>query len=77
MYRLASDFAEEHGDDACDYAWRAVITFEAEGEQRPGLFLVPDAGDAGRYRQPPHRSRRHNHHSLAGFQRHVQTGEMR
>ncbi len=31
MYRLASDFAEEYGDEACDYAWRAVMSFEAEG----------------------------------------------
>jgi len=31
MYRLASDFAEEYGDEACDFAWRAVMSFEAEG----------------------------------------------
>ena len=38
MYRLASDFAEEHGDDACDYAYRAVISFEAEGEGERAYF---------------------------------------
>ena len=32
MVRLASDFADEHGADACDYAYRAVLSFEAEGE---------------------------------------------
>jgi hypothetical protein len=31
MYRLAADFAEEHGVHASDYAYRAVICFEAEG----------------------------------------------
>jgi hypothetical protein len=38
MYRLASDFAEEHGDEASDYAYRAVITFEAEGEDERAYF---------------------------------------
>lgn len=38
MYRLASDFAEEHGPDACDYAYRAVICFEAEGEGERAYF---------------------------------------
>jgi hypothetical protein len=38
MYRLASDFAEEHGSDACDYAYRAVISFEAEGEGERAYF---------------------------------------
>ena len=38
MYRLASDFAEEHGNDACDYAYRAVISFEAEGEGERAYF---------------------------------------
>jgi hypothetical protein len=38
MYRLASDFAEEHGSDACDYAYRAVISFEAEGQGERAYF---------------------------------------
>jgi len=38
MYRLASDFAEEHGNEACDYAYRAVICFEAEGEGERAYF---------------------------------------
>ena len=38
MYRLASDFAAEFGDDASDYAWRAVISFEAEGSSDRAYF---------------------------------------
>ena len=38
MYRLASDFAEEHGNDACDYAYRAVVSVEAEGEGERAYF---------------------------------------
>jgi hypothetical protein len=38
MLRLASDFAEEHGADACDYAYRAVLSFEAEGEGERAYF---------------------------------------
>jgi hypothetical protein len=38
MYRLASDFADEHGPDACDYAYRAVISFESEGEGERAYF---------------------------------------
>jgi hypothetical protein len=38
MVRLASDFAEEHGADACDYAYRAVLSFEAEGEGERAYF---------------------------------------
>ena len=38
MYRLASDFADEHGTQACDYAYRAVISFEAEGEGERAYF---------------------------------------
>ena len=38
MYRLASDFADEHGSDACDYAYRAVIAFEAEGQAERAYF---------------------------------------
>ena len=38
MVRLASDFADEHGADACDYAYRAVLSFEAEGEGERAYF---------------------------------------
>jgi hypothetical protein len=38
MYRLASDFADEHGNEACDYAYRAVVSFEAEGEGERAYF---------------------------------------
>jgi hypothetical protein len=30
--RLAADLAAEHGVVACDYARRAVVAFEADGE---------------------------------------------
>lgn len=29
---LAAELAEEHGNSACDYAWHAYLSFEAEGE---------------------------------------------
>lgn len=32
LYRLASDLAAEHGAQVCDYASRAVMTLEAEGQ---------------------------------------------
>lgn len=38
IMRLASDFADEHGDNACDYAYRAVVSFEAEGEGERAYF---------------------------------------
>ena len=38
IMRLASDFAEEHGADACDFAYRAVVSFEAEGEGERAYF---------------------------------------
>ena len=38
IMRLASDFAEEHGADACDYAYRAVVSFEREGEGERAYF---------------------------------------
>ena len=38
MVRLASDFADEHGADACDYAYRAILSFEAEGEGERAYF---------------------------------------
>ena len=41
ILRMASDFAEEHGADACDYAYRAVVSFEAEGEgERAYLWFL-------------------------------------
>lgn len=41
IMRLASDFAEEHGADACDFAYRAVVNFEAEGEaERAYLWFL-------------------------------------
>jgi hypothetical protein len=56
MYRLASDFAEEHGTDACDYAYRAVISFEAEGEGERAYFwflLLVMMGDIVSHRIDP------------------------
>lgn len=56
MYRLASDFAEEHGNDACDYAYRAVISFEAEGEGERAYFwflLLVMMGDIVSHRIDP------------------------
>ena len=38
LYRLASDLAEEHGPQACDYASRAVMTLEAEGQHDRAQF---------------------------------------
>lgn len=38
MYRLAADLVEEHGPVACDYARRAVISFESEGEPDRAKF---------------------------------------
>jgi hypothetical protein len=41
IVRLASDLAEEHGKDACDYAYRALVNFEAEGEgERAYLWFL-------------------------------------
>jgi hypothetical protein len=56
MYRLASDFAEEYGDDACDYAWRAVMSFEAEGAGERAYFwflLLVMLGDIAAHRIDP------------------------
>jgi hypothetical protein len=58
IMRLASDFAEEHGADACDYAYRAVVNFEAEGEgERAHLWflLLVMLGDIASYRLNPDR----------------------
>lgn len=38
LYRLASDLAAEHGAQACDYASRAVMTLEAEGNHERAQF---------------------------------------
>jgi hypothetical protein len=38
LYRLASDLADEHGPRACDYASRAVMTMEAEGNHDRARF---------------------------------------
>ena len=59
MYRLASDFAEEHGSEACDYAYRAVIAFEAEGQAERAYFwflLLVMMGDITSHRIDPDRS---------------------
>ena len=56
MYRLASDFAQEHGTDACDYAYRAVVSFEAEGEGDRAYFwflLLVMLGDIAAHRVDP------------------------
>ena len=56
MVRLASDFADEHGADACDYAYRAVMSFEAEGEGERAYFwflLLVMLGDIASHRLDP------------------------
>jgi hypothetical protein len=56
MFRLASDFAEEHGAKASDYAYRAVISFEAEGEGERAYFwflLLVMLGDIASKRIQP------------------------
>jgi hypothetical protein len=56
MFRLASDFAEEHGAKASDYAYRAVISFEAEGEDERAYFwflLLVMLGDIASKRIQP------------------------
>jgi hypothetical protein len=41
ILQMASAFAEEHGADACDYAYRAIVNFEAEGEgERAYLWFL-------------------------------------
>jgi hypothetical protein len=54
--RLASDFAEEHGADACDFAYRALVSFEAEGEGERAYFwflLLVMLGDITSHRLNP------------------------
>lgn len=56
MYRLASDFAVEFGDNASDYAYRAVVSFEAEGEGDRAYFwflLLVMLGDIAAHRIDP------------------------
>jgi len=56
MYRLAADFAEEHGANASDYAYRAVICFEAEGAGDRAYFwflLLVMLGDIASKRIQP------------------------
>ena len=58
LYRLASDLAEEHGSFAMDYARRAVILFEADGEldrARFWLTLCVFLGDIVERRLDPSR----------------------
>ena len=38
LYHLASDLAAEHGNAACDYASRAVMTLEADGSHERAQF---------------------------------------
>jgi hypothetical protein len=38
LYRLAGDLAAEHGAKASDYASRAVMTLEAEGNRERAQF---------------------------------------
>jgi hypothetical protein len=38
MCRLAADLAAEHGERARDYARRAVVSFESEGEAERARF---------------------------------------
>jgi hypothetical protein len=56
LYRLASDFADEHGEEASDYAYRAVISFEADGEGERAYFwflLLVMVGDIVSHRIDP------------------------
>ena len=56
LCRLASDFAEEHGADASDYAYRAVMRHEAQGEAERAYFwflLLVLIGDIRDHRIDP------------------------
>jgi len=56
LFRLATDFAEEHGPKASDYAYRAVISFEAEGACERAYFwflLLVMLGDIASNRIQP------------------------
>ncbi len=57
LYRLASELAAEHGADACDYASRAVMTLEAEGNHTRAQFwfvMLILLGDVISHRVDPH-----------------------
>ena len=57
LYRLASDLASEHGDAACDYASRAVMTLEAEGRHERAQFwfvMLVLLGDVISHRVDPY-----------------------
>ena len=54
--RLVSDFADEHGADACDFAYRALVSFESEGEGERAYFwflLLVMLGDIASHRLNP------------------------
>jgi hypothetical protein len=56
LYRLASDLADEHGPRACDYASRAVMTMEAEGNHERARFwfvMLVLLGDVVSHRVDP------------------------
>jgi hypothetical protein len=57
LYHLASDLAAEHGEAACDYASRAVMTLEAEGNHSRAQFwfvMLVLLGDVISHRVDPH-----------------------
>ncbi len=40
LCEMAAELAEEHGGTACDYAWRAYLSFREEGEdERAEMWL--------------------------------------
>jgi hypothetical protein len=57
LYHLASDLAAEHGASACDYASRAVMTLEAEGNHDRAQFwfvMLVLLGDVISHRVDPY-----------------------
>ena len=57
LYRLASDLAAEHGEAVCDYASRAVMTLEAEGNHDRAQFwfvMLVLLGDVIHHRVDPY-----------------------
>jgi hypothetical protein len=57
LYHLASDLAAEHGEAACEYASRAVMTLEAEGNHDRAQFwfvMLVLLGDVISHRVDPH-----------------------
>jgi hypothetical protein len=56
LCRLASDFTQEHGPAASDYAYRAVMRHEAQGEGERAYFwflLLVLIGDILQHRIDP------------------------